>query len=221
MCTCTIKYIFRKLLRLNLLSMPSAGSSVSFQKQDTEFVSIWFNNNQIIENCCICNAGSVAYLEKEVSKPREPKQTKDYNNSLQNNNAIILPPTFKCVTLKSRRLSEWNPQKYSPESDWSTFLILRKRVEMLVVISNFPFRNPSLYVASRLEFTKRETYRTVVLLTNLNQKVIESILELLVHCRVTSSPGWTFVVWKSEAEMEIPPETMKKKIDKMFLRDLL
>lgn len=55
----------------------------------------------------------------------------------------VLPLTDRNVALWiSGKFFDLNPQKYNPESDEFTCLILRVRVELLHDMLNFPFWNP-------------------------------------------------------------------------------
>ena len=78
---------------------------------------------------------------------------------------------------------------------------------MLELILNFPFWNPSQYSASLSDPYIEEIQLILVLLTNLDQNVWVGVLDMLEHCSVTSSPGWTSTVWDSETETVIQPET--------------
>ena len=108
---------------------------------------------------------------------------------------IVLPWTFKYVALTLTGFpSDLNPQKYSPESDKSTCVILRKRVVVLDVILNLPFWNPSYNEASVLELIIEEMQLELDLSASLNQKMWAGRLEKLEQCSVTCWAGWTSTV---------------------------
>lgn len=136
---------------------------------------------------------------------------RDHTSKRQGKLATILPRTCKYVAVTiTGFLSIRYPQKYSPESNKSTCLIFRKIVEMLVLISNFPFVNPSQSEAGIRGLNICETHWGFVLLTSLNQNIWVTELEKLEHRSVTSPPRWTSRVWDSVAETENQPETHRK-----------
>lgn len=121
--------------------------------------------------------------------------------------STILPWSIKCVALTITAFSlKLNPQKYSPKSDEFTWLILRKTVEVLDVMLNLPFWNPS-YSETLVSALFIEEIRVLLRLVSLNHIMWVRMLVKLEHIRVTSWPGWTAIVWNSQFEMEIPAGT--------------
>ena len=107
----------------------------------------------------------------------------------------VLPWTFKYVALTITGFPyDLNPQKYSPESDKSTCVILRKRVVVLDVILNLPFWNPSHKAALASGVIIEEMQLELDLSASLNQKMWAGRLEKLEQCSVTCWAGWTSTV---------------------------
>lgn len=121
-------------------------------------------------------------------------------------NSTLLPwtSTYVALVMTGPELRR-GPQKYKPESDIFTCLILRKRVEMLVVASNARLVNPPQNEAGSEGSNIEQIQVSFSFLTALNHMIWVKEAEKLAQSSVTSSPGWTSTVWNSEAQIQ--PET--------------
>lgn len=124
---------------------------------------------------------------------------------------INVPWTFKNVAVKMTCFSLcFSPQKYSPPSEESTFLIVRKSVEILDVMVYF-----SLWAGSEnVTFPSGSSIEQIqVVLGSLlmwNHDIWVSTLEELKHRRVTCAPSWTSEVINWELVEEMKPKTTKR-----------
>lgn len=101
----------------------------------------------------------------------------------------ILPSTIKDVALWITVLfCNINPQKYNPESEEFTCLIVRFRVTESDDMLNFPLWNPSWSMTLESELFVLAMLMALCLLVSLNQKTCDGNPVKLAHCRMTLSP---------------------------------